>query len=93
MVSMKHSCRCSDSQGVKADADPWIRHTEDLAALRGIPGVTAAVAVDTLPLGGSESSTGACASSEAMEAAIKANSIDRSIRLRRVCDVGRSSAW
>lgn len=65
-----------DSQGVKADAAPWVRHTEDLAALRRIPGVTAAVAVDTLPLGGSESSTGACGSSEALEAAIKANSID-----------------
>ncbi|MEO9216123.1 MAG: FtsX-like permease family protein [Rhodanobacter sp.] len=65
-----------DSQGVKADAEPWIGHAEDLAALRGIPGVTAAIAVDTLPLGGSESSTGACASSEALEAAIKANSLD-----------------
>ncbi len=65
-----------DSQGVKADANPWVHHAEDLAALRGIPGVTSAVAVDTLPLGGSESSTGACGSSEALEAAIKANSLD-----------------
>ncbi|OOG66136.1 ABC transporter permease [Rhodanobacter sp. B04] len=53
------------------------RHAADLAGLSKIPGVTAAVAVDTLPLGRDESSYGTCASAEDMATAIAAHSMMR----------------
>src|SRR5690606_26234075 len=40
------------------DDNPLARHTADLAALRTIPGVKSAAAVDALPLGGNNWSNG-----------------------------------
>jgi putative ABC transport system permease protein len=54
------------------------RHATDLAALRAIPGVTAAVGVDSLPLGLDESSYGMCASLEALNKATAGRSMQRS---------------
>lgn len=45
------------------------RYAADLAALRTIPGVQMAVAVDSVPLGSSESSYGTCSSKQAFEQA------------------------
>ena len=64
------------SEGIDKGENVQARHDADLAMLRSIPGVTAAVAVDTLPLGSDESSSGTCASLKAWDLAIKADSID-----------------
>ncbi|WP_430388021.1 ABC transporter permease [Dyella sp. 20L07] len=53
-----------DSEIIDKSDKPLVRHITDLAALRSIPGVEAAVAVDTLPLGRNESSYGTCGSAE-----------------------------
>lgn len=45
------------------------RYATDLAALRSIPGVQRAVAVDSVPFGSSESSYGTCSSKQAFEQA------------------------
>lgn len=45
------------------------RYAADLAALRSIPGVQMAVATESMPLGGSESSYGTCSSKQAFEQA------------------------
>ena len=65
-----------DSESVDKKENALARHASDLDALRKIPGVTAAAAVDTLPLGNGESSYGACGSMETFAKAVKANSID-----------------
>ncbi|BDU20333.1 FtsX-like permease family protein [Dyella sp. GSA-30] len=46
------------------------RYATDLTALRTIPGVQMAVAVDSVPFGGSESSYGTCASKQDFEQAM-----------------------
>lgn len=65
-----------DSEAINSNENALARHETDLATLRGIPGVTAAAAVDSLPLGNGESSYGACASLDDLGKATKANSID-----------------
>jgi putative ABC transport system permease protein len=47
-----------DSISVDASEDPLVRHQADLAALRSIPGVHSASAVDALPLNGANWSNG-----------------------------------
>ncbi|WP_158885817.1 FtsX-like permease family protein [Rhodanobacter sp. L36] len=67
-----------DSEMIRKGGNPQAQHAADLAALRALPGVTAAVAVDSLPLGDGESSYGACASAEDMAKAIAAHSMMQS---------------
>jgi putative ABC transport system permease protein len=64
-----------DSEVIRKDGSPQARHAADLESLRAIPGVTAAVAIDSLPLGSDESSYGTCASAEDMAKAIAAHSM------------------
>ena len=64
------------SQSVNKNENALARHDTDLAALRTIPGVTMAVAVDTLPLGRDESSYGTCATLADLDRASKSQSID-----------------
>lgn len=66
-----------DSQGIDKDENVQVRHDTDLAALRAIPGVTAVVAVDTLPLGSGESSYGTCAGKDAWDRAMAARSLQQ----------------
>jgi putative ABC transport system permease protein len=66
-----------DSESVDKGENLLARHEADLAGLRTIPGVTDAVAVDTLPLGRGENSYGTCASLEIFEKAVAAHSLDR----------------
>ena len=47
-----------DSVSLDDGDNPLARHTADLAALRAIPGVKSAAAVDALPLGGNNWSNG-----------------------------------
>ena len=61
---------------VDADADTAATRDADLRALRAIPGVTAAAAVDLLPLGKSESSYGTCPGKAALERAIAQRSLE-----------------
>ncbi|HEY0198320.1 MAG TPA: ABC transporter permease, partial [Rhodanobacter sp.] len=61
--------------GIGKDGNPAARHAADLATLRALPGVSAAIAVDALPLTRSDSSYGMCASSEAMDKVIAARSM------------------
>ena len=63
--------------GIGKDANPWARHQADLAALRGIAGVTSVAAVDySLPLNRSEADYGACPSKAALDRAMQLNSIE-----------------
>jgi putative ABC transport system permease protein len=64
-----------DSEIIDKKDNPLARHVTDLAALRTIPGVEAAVAVDTLPLGRGESSYGTCGSAEDFAKAVAAGSM------------------
>lgn len=64
------------SQSIDKNANKIALHDTDLAALRGIPGVTMAAAVDTLPLGASESSYGTCATLADFQRVIQTQSID-----------------
>ncbi len=57
-----------------SDSNPASRHAGDLAALRAIPGVEAAAIIDNLPLSGNQSASGACASLDAVHAAMQARS-------------------
>ncbi|WP_174575038.1 FtsX-like permease family protein [Rhodanobacter sp. C01] len=66
-----------NSESIDKNENRLARHAADLAGLRAIPGVTAAVAVDTLPLGRDESSYGTCASAEDLAKAIAARSMMR----------------
>jgi putative ABC transport system permease protein len=65
-----------NSESVDKNENAQTRHQADLAALRMIPGVTDAVAVDTLPLGRDESSYSTCASMQAFERAVASHSLD-----------------
>jgi putative ABC transport system permease protein len=65
------------SQSINKKENAQARHQADLVALRKIPGVSDAVAVDTLPLGRDESSYGTCASAAIFDAAVAARSLDR----------------
>ncbi len=64
--------------GIDKDDNPQVRHATDLAALRAIPGVHAAVAVDSLPLSRSDSSYGTCGSRESLDQAMAARSMQGS---------------
>ncbi len=64
-----------DSEFILKGDNPLARHAADLAALGTIPGVTAAVAVDSTPLGGGESSYGACANADDMARAMASHSM------------------
>lgn len=67
------------STGVEKEENQQARHAVDLAALRAITGVTAAVAISySLPLNQNESSRGMCPSMQALERAKQRNSIDGS---------------
>jgi putative ABC transport system permease protein len=58
-----------DSSVTRKGENLSARYATDMAALRAIPGVQMAVAMDSLPLGGSESSYGTCSSKQAFEQA------------------------
>ncbi|MET0330993.1 MAG: FtsX-like permease family protein [Dyella sp.] len=60
----------------QAGENPLSVHQADLAALRAIPGVLSAAIVSDLPLSGDQTSSGACGSLEAVDAAMRANSIE-----------------
>ncbi|MDE2225707.1 MAG: ABC transporter permease [Xanthomonadaceae bacterium] len=63
--------------GIGKDENPWARHQADLAALRGIPGVEAVVAIDnSLPLNRSESDYGTCPDKESLDRAMQAMSVE-----------------
>jgi putative ABC transport system permease protein len=64
-----------DNEVIQKGVNVQTRHDEDLAGLRAIRGVTMAVAVDSLPLGGGESSYGTCASADDLAKAIAARSM------------------
>ena len=61
--------------GIDQDESAKARHATDLAALRALPGVKAAVAVDSLPLSRSDSSYGTCATQEAFNQAMAARTM------------------
>ncbi|MCD7099229.1 FtsX-like permease family protein [Stenotrophomonas sp. MMGLT7] len=64
-------------QGVQDDTNVQAQQQTDLAALRAVPGVTAAAAVEsTLPLSGGANDMGGCASQAALEQAMAARSAD-----------------
>ncbi|HET6632106.1 MAG TPA: FtsX-like permease family protein [Rhodanobacteraceae bacterium] len=63
------------SSSIDPAANLQARHAADLAALRAIPGVKAAVAVDSLPLSGSVDGYGACADKATMERAMAARAM------------------
>lgn len=63
------------SQSVDKKQNQLARHDADLTALRAIPGVETAVAVDTIPLGSSESSYGTCATLEQLERSARSGSL------------------
>ena len=62
--------------GIEQGENPQTRHAADLAALRAIPGVAAAVAVDSLPLSRDESTYGTCGSRQAWDRAMAAHSLN-----------------
>ncbi len=62
--------------GIDPGENSQARHAADLAALRAIPGVQAAVAVDSLPLGRNDSSYGTCANQQAWNRAMAARSLN-----------------
>jgi putative ABC transport system permease protein len=64
------------SQYIDKKENALARHQADIAALRDTPGVSEAVAVDTLPLGRDESSYGTCASAANFEKAVASHSMD-----------------
>jgi putative ABC transport system permease protein len=64
-----------DNEIIRKGVNVQARQDEDLAGLRAIRGVTMAVAVDSLPLGGGESSYGTCASADDLAKAIAARSM------------------
>ncbi len=66
-----------DSEVIDASENTLARQQQDLAALRRLPGVASAVAVDSLPLGRDESSYGACASPEQFERLASTRSLDQ----------------
>lgn len=67
------------SETIDKGADHPAQLAADLAALRAVPGVRAAVAVSySLPLNRSEDTHGICPSKEALDRAIQRNSIDGS---------------
>lgn len=64
-------------RGIGKDENPWVRHQEDLTALRAIPGVESAVAVSfSLPLNQNESDYGTCPTQAALDRAMQAMSIE-----------------
>lgn len=63
------------STNIDPDANLQAAHNADLAALRAIPGVRNAIAVNSLPLSGSIDSYGACADTEAMARAMAARGL------------------
>lgn len=64
-------------KGVQADTNAIAQQDTDLAALRAIPGVTAAVAVGwTLPLSGGSDDSGGCADQDALDRAMATRSMD-----------------
>ena len=65
------------AEGLQADTNTSPQQQTDLAALRAIPGVTAAVAVGwTLPLSGGAEDSGVCADQASLDQAIALRSID-----------------
>lgn len=64
-----------DSLGLDEGENPLVRHEEDLAALRGIAGVRAAVAVDALPFNGNDWRNGIATAPNA-EARVAATAFD-----------------
>ena len=62
--------------GIEQGENPQTRHAADLAALRAIPGVAAAVAVDSLPLSRDESTYGTCGSRQAWDRAMAAHALN-----------------
>jgi putative ABC transport system permease protein len=62
--------------GITKDENPQTRHAADLAALRALPGVQSAVAVDSLPLSRDESSYGTCNSLQSYNQAMAARSME-----------------
>lgn len=67
------------SHAIDKAANPRVQLAADLAALRAVPGVRAAVAVSySLPLNRNESSQGICPSKEALDRAIQRNTIEGS---------------
>lgn len=67
-----------NSEIIDANENIQARQQQDLVALRSLPGVTSAVAVDTLPLGSDESSYGACASMAQFNRLAATRSLDQS---------------
>jgi putative ABC transport system permease protein len=61
--------------GITKGENPQARHAADLAVLRAVPGVQAAVAVDSLPLSRDESSYGTCNSLQSLSRAMAARSM------------------
>ena len=67
------------SRTIDKVANPQAQLAADLAALRAVPGVRAAVAVSySMPLNRNESSQGICPSKQALDRAIQRNSLDGS---------------
>lgn len=64
-----------ETQSVATGVNWPARHQEMLNVLGTIPGVTSVAAIDTLPLGGSESSYGICASLDYFTRAIQSHSL------------------
>jgi putative ABC transport system permease protein len=65
------------SESVDKSENHLARHRADLVALRGIAGVIDAVAVDSLPLGSSETSSITCVNSEDMQRIRAASSLEQ----------------
>lgn len=57
-------------------ANPLSMHQADLAALRRLPDVESAALINNVPFSGSQHSSGGCVSLDAIEAVIKAHSLD-----------------
>ncbi|HXD37660.1 MAG TPA: ABC transporter permease, partial [Rhodanobacter sp.] len=62
--------------GITKDENVQARHAADLAALRALPGVQSAVAVDSLPLSRDESSYGTCNNLQSFNQAMAAHSME-----------------
>jgi len=67
-----------NSEIIDTNENIQARQQQDLVALRNLPGVISAVAVDTLPLGSDESSYGACASMAQFNRLAATRSLDQS---------------
>ncbi|GFZ97773.1 ABC transporter permease [Dyella caseinilytica] len=65
-----------DSRDIGSDQNNHAQQVADLTALRTIPGVIAAAAVDSLPLGGDESTYGICSSKEDLARVMAARSFE-----------------